>query len=331
MTRALNNKKDISEKTKERILRIADEIGFKATLSAQRMRQKTLRIVALLHAPVEDYQEEVVRGVQDAAEQLRDYNVEVQIYGNSYVDEKAAELDAYDVMKKFVDNPPDGLVYSAFIETKILIDLAAELRQKGMILTALTSDLQERDLFVMTDGKTAGCLAAEVLDLSCHGKKVGVVSGSTIAAIHRSNVEGFYEYGKGRFASIELVEHRDNPVLVEQKTRELLERTPDLAGLYLATASSGLICKCLDEWVPDNALQIVSTDLYEDTKQYLHKGKICATIFQNPYMQAFSALHLTYQHILGQNQKGVYYYRPELVFRSNCEADFKESLHFVEE
>ncbi len=331
VTRALNNKKDISDKTKEKILRIADELGFKATISAQRMRQKTLRIVALIHAPVDDYQAEVVRGIQDAAELLRDYNVDVQIYGGAYVDALAAEQEACEVMNRLVDNPPDGLVYSAFIETEILCDLAARLRQKGMVLTALTSDLNERDLFVMTDGKTAGCLAAEMLDLGCHGKKVAVVTGSVVSAIHRSNVTGFYEYGTDRFQSIELVEHRDNPALVVQKTEELLKRTPDLAGLYLTTASSGLICKWLEQNHPHLSLQIIATDLYEDTKQYLHSGRICATVFQNPYMQAFSALHLTYQHIQGKNRKGVYYYDPELVFRSNCEADFKESLHYAEE
>lgn len=75
VSRAINDKGEISSKTKERILRTIDEMGYRPSRMAQAMNtQRTLMIGCILPDITNPFFPEVVRGVQDAARE-QDYSV----------------------------------------------------------------------------------------------------------------------------------------------------------------------------------------------------------------------------------------------------------------
>ena len=68
VSRALNNKPDVSEKTKKKILRIAKELGYVKNFTASSLRQKRTRTVGVVIADSSNpFYAEVLKGIESAA------------------------------------------------------------------------------------------------------------------------------------------------------------------------------------------------------------------------------------------------------------------------
>ena len=79
VTRAFQQGSGISEKTRQKILAAAEEIGYRPNKAAGRMRGKSVRIACLIECAVDVFVDEVIRGMKIAADALRDFKTEVLI------------------------------------------------------------------------------------------------------------------------------------------------------------------------------------------------------------------------------------------------------------
>ncbi len=79
VSRALNNKPDVSEETRQRILALAQELGYQPSAAARSLKLRTTETIALLFPDISGpFYSEVIRGVEQEAGQSQ-YNV--LIYG----------------------------------------------------------------------------------------------------------------------------------------------------------------------------------------------------------------------------------------------------------
>ncbi|MBP6961906.1 MAG: LacI family DNA-binding transcriptional regulator, partial [Thermotogae bacterium] len=75
VSRALNNKPDISEETKDKILKIAQEIGFVKNRSASLLRSVETRIIGVIMADSSNpFYSEVLKGIEWASRKY-DYQI----------------------------------------------------------------------------------------------------------------------------------------------------------------------------------------------------------------------------------------------------------------
>ena len=79
VSRALNGKEDISEKTREAVYEAAERMGYKASKTAASLSRKEKKFAALFPDLIHDYDNEVRRGIQKAVEELHDYHVSVEM------------------------------------------------------------------------------------------------------------------------------------------------------------------------------------------------------------------------------------------------------------
>ncbi|ADL08508.1 LacI family DNA-binding transcriptional regulator [Thermosediminibacter oceani] len=127
VSRVFNNKPDVSEKTRERVLKIARELGYEPSMPARSLIKGKTRTVGLIVPDISNpYYSEIVRGIEDTCHSLR-YNVILCNADNK----REKEFEYIDILK---NRWVDGVIfhcdyfseehYEAFSRKKIPVVLA---------------------------------------------------------------------------------------------------------------------------------------------------------------------------------------------------------------
>lgn len=322
--RALNNKGRISSETKALILKTAEELGYKVNPAAQGLRRAPIKIGAVLFCPVEEYVDDIIEGIAAGSEELEKYNVSVDIKKIPYTTGKACLEETCRHIDYYAENKYSGVIVfaSSFLdEVQDLSARMADAAQKGLCIATVANDipLKEKTLHVGIDAFMVGNMAAELLELSCSGKKVALLVASKASPINQKYIEGFMHCAEGVFSSVAIYEHHDDQNRVAEATKQMLRENPDLSGIYMATASSALACKCLQS-MDKTDLSIITTDLLSETPQLLKSRTANATIFQNPYRQGKLAVRSLYNYLTTQKDGGTHLVAPQILLASNVSS-----------
>jgi LacI family transcriptional regulator len=137
VSRALNGHPDVGAETRERILRLAEEIGYVPSMSAQALRTGRFKMLGLLVPNIAwDWMPDVIRGVTEEADR-RGYATLLQPMDAS------AKTEADFVERVLPVLPVDGLV---LVIPPGLVERIAELHAGGLKVVAI-DDRVERPQF----------------------------------------------------------------------------------------------------------------------------------------------------------------------------------------
>ncbi len=320
--RALHNTGRISAVTKQRILDKAEEMHFKINQSAQGIRRDPVTIGILLCCPVASFLEEIQSGIEYEFNNLSDYNYYADIHTLPSVNTEECPEAVSEIFMKFKERKYGGVIAFLSGSSESVAPALKELETADIPMTCLVNDLcyKNRVAFIGADGYCAGRIAAELLSLSCRNQRIAILTGDSSIHIHKENLSGFMaEAGKDLFSCTDIYEHKDLPALVTQKLDEILTHEPRYQGLYITSASSITACSYLATHPMDCSMRIITTDLYYPIKEQLKKGTLCATIFQNPFLQGRKAVSSLYAYLQRQPVKDVVKIAPQIVMCSNID------------
>ena len=92
-------------------------------------------------------------------------------------------------------------------------------------------------------------------------------------------------------------ENLDDAEFAALNTERLLQKHPQVSGLYINTANSATVCAKLEELGYNGKIKVVTSDLFDKVRYYMQRDVIQATIFQNPFQQGYMAVEQLYQCI----------------------------------
>ena len=158
-------------------------------------------------------------------------------------------------------------------------------------------------------------MAGELFSLLLPGKRVGVFSGDTKEELHRDILRGFREQ-TAQFTVTDIYDTRDEPKTARRLILALLEKELPFDGLFFTSTNSAPVIEELRR-SPYRPL-IVASDLYPQMAEYIREGTVTATLFQNPFEQARTAVRHLYtyltEHILPPEHDFI---TPQIVLKSN--------------
>ena len=109
--RVLHNRGNVNEEKGEKVMKIINELSYTPNLLAKSLAsKKIIRIAVLIPKPYNNdnpYWEKPLEGINQAIQELSDYNVEIQIYKFKTTDEKSFIKQADIILKKKYD----GILY----------------------------------------------------------------------------------------------------------------------------------------------------------------------------------------------------------------------------
>jgi LacI family transcriptional regulator len=316
--RALNNKTKISKATKEAVLAAVKELGFRPNSIAKSLARKPLRIAFVMSSGFPEFHHHFINGARQTENELRDYNVRVDYFSNeeeNAFDDGAVFLAA--TLKNVAADSYDGLLYlGTGVEE---LDLIAK---KGIPMATIVNDFKKnnRCFFIHYDGETAGRLAAELLFWKLGaGANVVLASGFQTVYMHQLISRGFTE--KCEELSLHIIctlYNNDNKKTAYENTNALLEKKPEVQGIYVNSYNSGGVIRSVKEHGLGGKIVLITSDINEELLECLADGTVSATIYQNQYRQGRLGLRYLYQYIT-ENQKidDTISVNPEVIFKSN--------------
>ncbi|WP_317162831.1 LacI family DNA-binding transcriptional regulator [Sunxiuqinia indica] len=303
--RVLHKRGEVSKATREKIMKIIEELDYHPNILASALASKKTHSLAVLipDSSVEEaYWNKPLNGMRRAYDEIQQYGIAIKIYkfaqddANSFVD-KANEL---------IKNHHDGVVLAPFFsrEAKAFIK---ELESKKIPFVFIDSNIKESKKlsYIGQNSFQSGTLAAKLLDFS-------VPAASTILIIHFATEmdnqnhlvqreKGFYDYFKqngGTSKKIITIEINDTSSknYFAQIEKEL-KNDQNIRGIFVTNSQVYKVAEYLEKRKIKN-IRLVGHDLIPGNKESVRKNLVDFLICQRPEEQGYQAINTLFQHII---------------------------------
>jgi LacI family transcriptional regulator len=317
--RALHGRPGVSEKTKARVLQMADQLGYKPNLAAQALKlNRQLSIGVVLPKHIAHFFDPLRAGIRDAAAATVGTHVSLEFH--EYPRIGVGDVEA---IEKALKRRYDGMIFIPG-DARKFDPLIRKLSRSGTAMMCVGNDApnSERVGSVAAHAHISGAIAAELLALKLpHKANVVVFSGELTTLDHAEKLRGFaatLALQAPQLTLLSTLESHEKPEEAYDQTIELMQRKDRPEGLYLSTANSFPVLKALDELGLLGKVQVITTDLFEELVPLIEDGKVLATMYQRPHTQGKVAFESLLAYLLREDQTHpVVRLMPHVVFRSN--------------
>lgn len=294
VTRAYKRDTVISPETRERILKIAKENGYRPNRAAGRLAAKTMVIGICYAGTTESFNRELAAGIADAAKKLENSRIRLIPRYVSYLSDEASYIS---VLDEFADAGVDGIITTYSGTSDRIVQRYAGLREKKTRLVLLNNENRELfDFSVTSNIEMTGKMAAELISVIAPDRSCAVFTGELRNRRHAGIAGHFSCAAAKRGLSLSGVYDLDYLPCPED---ELLKRliSDGLGSAYITTGNSADIIDALDRADPGRRIRVIASDIFPHTEKALKSGRVCAIIYQNPYKQAKTSLLRLYAMI----------------------------------
>lgn len=333
--RAIHSRGGISSITKERVLKMAQTLGYQPNLAARYLKSpRQIRVSVNLPLRIQSFFDAIRGGIRDSAAPLR-AGVDLRFRTHP-----ALGVGEEEVFRKALDDDSRGIIIAPGNPTrlKVWIRKAAQ-RRIPVVCVSTDAPGTERLTAVSADPFVSGAVVAELLQLTVRDSgSTAVLVGDLSTIDHSEKVRGFKSSIESFSDSLKLssvVETHDDETIAYNQTRKLVAKDRALRAIYVSTANSIPALRALEELDPERRIRIVTTDLFPELLPFLKSGRVLATMYQRPEAQGRMAFEALYQFLVeGKCPPRQIKLNPHIVMRSNLElflnriADSSKTSHF---
>ena len=325
INRALNNKPGVSKELKDKILKTADELGYRVNKVAQSMARSPIIIGVVIPREWAEYFDVLKDGIEKEFDRLLDYNVESRYYITNNIH---SSRETINTLEQCIEDKVSGIILCDVFPTgleKIMNKL--KLSNIPIVMIGGTQNMNDNCLCsVQVDAYLSGMMAAEMLSFMTgdggEEKDVVLFVGNKDNVEHKLKTNGFVDYAKTcNMNIIGIYETLDDDQIATQLAKKIMSEVNTIDGMYIATANSPAVCSVVE----DNKYKtkIVSTDIYDKISEYIQKGIIQCTIFQDLEKHGRTAVKVIYEYLAEQKcPDKIMYIKPQIIIKSNLDSYF---------
>jgi LacI family transcriptional regulator len=318
--RALLGRKGVSKSTRERILSIADAIGYKPNLAARALStgRTKIRVGVCIPRELHYYFDQLRDGILEEAHRSEHLGMELSLRFTEHLGIREAER-----FSELIAERVQALIVAPG-HPEVLAPLINEAEALGIRVICVDSDVQasSRSTVVSVDAEVSGRLAAELMGRFLDpGAEVAMITGMPDVELHRQKAAGFRELfprvcaGGKVVEVVDTLDDEDDPM---RKCFDLLERRKSLSGIYVRTGNCLPICRAISVLGLSGKIVLITTDLFREMVPYFENGVIQASINGRPYVQGQVAMRLLIDHLFrGQGLPSQHHLNPQVVLQSN--------------
>jgi LacI family transcriptional regulator len=293
--RVLNNRPNVSEKTKAKVKDAIEKTGFVRNLAAVNLlRNRPYRFRFILPANGDEYLSELLHEVEHTGKVLKNDMTEVE----------AVQLDMADpiavanYLSALETSDLEGVAVMA-PESPPVRDAIARLHERGLHVVQFLSGQEKLDDidFVGIDNLAAGSTAAKIVGKFCGGKKGSImVVAETMQAM--DSIErrlGFDRTIAKSFAGLRplpSLETYGNAPRAEKIIANQLQHNADIIAVYVLSSEARLPIKVLQKMSNLKELVVVAHERTPFSEAALVSDEVDAIIAQNPGHAVRSALRI---------------------------------------
>ncbi len=317
--RALHGRSGIHADTRDRVLRVAAKLGYQPNPAAQALskRRSKLRIGICVPREIHYFYDQLWEGLHAEARRY-------EVYGIEFVEHPLPELGAGEAagMRELLRRGVNGIILTPGVPAAVT-PLISRAEGNGVRVLCVSTDApaSARSAVVCVEPAIGGQLAGELMARFVPARaQAAVVTGMLRTVDHARKCAGFTDAFTrlcpgGRVA--EVIEAHEDQAECARKLDALLDRVPDLAGIYVNTVNCLPVCRVLGARKLTGRIALITTDLFAEMAPYFERGAIHASIYQQPYQQGRAAVAALCEHLLHRRPFENLELNPTIVLRSN--------------
>lgn len=331
--RVLHNREGVSSATKEKVLKIVEETGYKKNVLASRLKLasiKTIKIAILVPKATSNinYWNLPLEGVTSAVEELKDLGVTSDIFYFDLLNPESFS-NRYD---EILTEEYDGLVTVPFFEreSNVLLE-QAKAKKIPVVFVDTERELNLAANFINQNSFSAGKVAGRMLHGMLGNDACYVVvnilnqRGKQINNLQREDgFRAFFaENTPEATTDIRVINHPlQNSVELTDGMKKILNEN-NAFGIFVTNARAFLLPELLKQFKINNT-RIIGFDLNPRNVSYLKSGEIDFLINQKPEYQGYSAVKGIYKYLTEKDNSLLNLQIPvEIVVKENVDYYIK--------
>lgn len=313
--RVLHNRKGVSEKTKEKISKIIEELNYKPNLLAQRLAsRKTLRIATLIPESSSEtsFWDAPLQGINNADSEIKQLGIIVDKY---FYDQNL--IDSFVNQTRIIlETKPDGVLLApSFIEESVAF--TEKCKELKIPYVLIDSDLpNEGSLsYIGPNLYQSGYLGAHMVSYLAEPKaKILIVNISREIDNHHhllKKEEGFRAYFKDHHIPgniIKLDIHETDLKSIEQQLSKVFEDNKDIKVVFVTNSRVSNVAHFIHSLGKN--LILIGYDFLKENIEYMDNGIIDFLICQKPKQQAYRGIMSLYHHLAFSSTVDKIYFMP---------------------
>ena len=317
--RALHGRSGVSTRTKARVLRMAEQLGYKPNIAARSLKlNRSLRIAAVLPREIAAFFDPLRAGIRAAADETVGMQLTLDFidYLRLGSGDRAALENA--AAKRY-----DGILFVPF-RPRDLADVMRQIVAKGIPMFCVASDAPDsgRSGCVTVDAYISGALAAELFSHKLQApSRVATITGELATFDHAEKLRGFaatLAMLAPHLTLLPVVETHESPEDAYRQTMALLRSKTRPDAIYISTANSLPVLRALEENKLLGRVQVITTDLFHELVPLLESGQVLATLYQRPEAQGKLAFESLIAHVMDKDKPiRTHRFAPHIILRSN--------------
>ena len=306
VSKALNGKPQVSEKTRNIIIETARRINYRPNETARALVRRELHLAIAYPLEPNEFYSYVVEGIQKAKKDLSDSKCIVHMFPFSSI-EKPQELR--EILIEISKGKFDALVLTCAHRFSVYQEELETIGKMGIpILYNTIFGLKTTGVIggVRMNTYVTGKIAAEFLSMTIpdckqgHAKKVALLVGEKSMLVHNECIEGFSSVCVNYNIEItEIYETYEEWQVAYELTDRLFRLHPDLDGIYVTSYNSPGVCTWLEEHPRDHPVIVIGHDLYPKLNEKLRSNILTASLFQNQYEFGKESVEIMYDYLTG--------------------------------
>lgn len=270
--RVLNGRENVRQETLERVFEAADRIGYPTRVLAARredVSRPIIRFGFVLHKGAQEFYRNFAEELQRAVDRRTD------IRGRTTIRFAASQAPGDFVREIESVASQSDVIGSSAINHPVLSDLTATLTNAGLPVFALLNDFAQgvRQDYMGLNNLKVGRIAAWMIATKVHvpGKLAVFVGGNRWHG-HLLRETGFQSYIREYapdFTLLDTIVNLETRQVTYEATLDLLNRHPDLRGIYVAGGGMEGAIAALREKRPPEKIALVVNELIQDSRKGL--------------------------------------------------------------
>ncbi|MFC6859137.1 substrate-binding domain-containing protein [Zunongwangia atlantica] len=320
--RVIHDRGKVAKKTKDKILKILEETGYKPNIYARGLvLNKSYTIAALIPDYNKgDYWELPSLGLNSAAQHLSQYNIKLEYFHFDQNNPDCFKEKSHVLLR----SNPDGVIIAPVVNFEASY-LCKKLNHLKIPFSFIDSKMEETEYmsFIGQDSFQSGKLAAKLINSLVYEKgKILIISirnNSEFNKTLQKRIEGFNyffeELDSAQKLEIEEFSIDQNISNWDKELKEIL-KSRNASGVYVPSSTVYHVARIIED--SQLKIKLVGNDLIKKNIQYIASGIIDYVIGQRPEQQGYLAFDNFYKYLItGQKVTRDNYLPLDIVTKEN--------------
>jgi len=301
--KVIHEREGVSDEVRSRIQKIIKEMNYKPN-PAGRLLQKQGRIYNITAIMVEvDAFPFLQQGIIEGVTAQTGFDIHITWKTGKFSD----PLLQAKYVEETIDEAPDAIIITPINSESVYIALQKAIESNIMVVQ-MNSFLPslKGSCFVSMDSKRASMIAAHLMGEFLRGTgEVAIISSAIASENNNSDVHiretGFTDYINKLYPDIkivECVESFEDLEITRKKTIKLLEKYPNLKGIYITCGGAYVVGQILKESGRWNNIKTFSFEDYPEILKLIKDGVIDCSISGNTIRQGSWPIELIMDYLV---------------------------------